>query len=82
MYSYTLSKHADDNIFRKACLTLEQHIPNLKKEKLLEDVDGSLIQIYVGNDFSIRVDSDCEVDAVYIDSDIELAMYKAFQINL
>ena len=43
-----------------------------KNEKLLEDVDGTQIQIYNTPDGKIKVFNDYEVGAVYVDSEIEL----------
>ena len=43
-----------------------------KKEKLLEDVDGTAIQFYHFDSKTIKVCNDFEIDAVYVDSEIEL----------
>ena len=42
------------------------------KEKLLIDVDGSLLQDYFINGKKIRVQNDCDVYSVYVDSEIDL----------
>lgn len=36
--------NADEQIFKNQCRGLEMHIPNLVKDKLLEDVDSSNTQ--------------------------------------
>lgn len=72
MFKYTISKEANEDDFRKACEKIEKSIENLEKEELLEDVDGSQIQIYLKEDKKIKVVNDYEVDAVYADSDIDL----------
>ena len=41
MYNYTICDQPDSKLFEKQCLALEKHIPNLMKEDLMEDVDGS-----------------------------------------
>lgn len=71
-YSYTVCDQADDEIFRKQCIALETHIPNLTKEKLLEDVDGSLYQEYHHENGELIVCSEIPVGAVYIDSDFDI----------
>lgn len=54
------------------CSLIEAKLQDLCKEKLLEDVDGTQIQIYTAAGGRIKVYNDDEVDAVYIDSDIDL----------
>lgn len=72
MYSYNISKFADNNAFQKACRLIESRLSAVEKEKLLEDVDGTQIQIYDTANGEIKVVNDYEVDAVYVDSDINL----------
>ena len=72
MFSYTISKEADRSVFEKACELLENAVTDLQKEALLEDVDGSMIQYYIVGDAEIRVYNDYEIDAVYVDSQINL----------
>lgn len=72
MYSYNISKNADRKAFDEVCGLIETKYKGLKKERLLIDVDGTQIQIYNAPDGKIKVYNDYEVDAVYIDSDIEL----------
>lgn len=72
MFSYTVSKSASANAFAKACRLIESAFQGITKEKILEDVDGTAIQIYHKDGSSIKVYNDYEVDAVYVDSEIEL----------
>ena len=72
MYSYTVSKSADNKAFKKACNAIEGGLSGIKKDNLLVDVDGSAIQIYYANGKKIKVVNDYEVDAVYADSEIDL----------
>ncbi len=74
-YSYAICDQADDEIFRKQCIALENHIPNLIKERLLEDVDGSLYQEYHHEKGELIVCSEIPVGAVYIDSDFDINPY-------
>ena len=50
------------------------------KKKLLEDVDGSLIQTYHMGQEIIDVFCDFEVDAVFVDSTVDLS--SVFEKNI
>lgn len=73
MFSYNISKVADNKAFHKVCSSIESELKDIKKEKLLVDVDGTMIQKYTRTDGSITVFNDYEVDAVYVDSDVDLS---------
>ena len=73
MYDDTISKSADNEQFKTACKKIEDRMHGLKKEKRLVDVDGSLIQIYYSGSKKIKVYNDYEVDAVYVESDMDLS---------
>lgn len=45
-YSYGICNHSDRTLFKRQCIALETNILNLKKEELLEDVDGGWWQFY------------------------------------
>ena len=72
MYSYTVSKTASEKAFAEACRLIESNFKGISKEKMLEDVDGTTIQIYQKDTKNVKVFNDYEVDAVYVDSEIEL----------
>lgn len=72
MFSYNIAKTANPDAFKKACKDIETAFNNIEKETLLEDVDGTQIQIYTAPDGKIKVYNDYEVDAVYADSDLSL----------
>ena len=72
MFFYIVEKAASAKAFEKACRLIEAHFKEIGKEKLLEDVDGTTIQIYHNGNKKIKVYNDYEIDAVYIDSEIEL----------
>ena len=72
MFSYNICTQADDTIFIKQCTALEKNIPEIQKETLFQDVDGSQIQIYKLNGKQIKVCNSYYVDAVFIDSEVEL----------
>lgn len=75
MFSYNIYTQASEKEFNEACKLIEVVMPGIKKNELLEDVDGTQIQIYYYNNKKIKVMNDYEVDAVYIDSEIPLDMF-------
>ena len=74
-YFYGVNDEPDESLFKKQCAAIERHIPNLKKEKLLEDVDGSSIQIYYHEKGEVRVCNDYCYGDLYIESDFDLEPY-------
>ena len=72
MLSYNIDKHANKKAFENTCTLIESKFKDIKKEKLLEDVDGTQIQIYDTPGGKIKIFNDYEVDAVYVDSDVDL----------
>lgn len=76
MFSYNVNAEADKKMFEEACRKIESEFKDIKKEKILEDVDGTSIQIYNVPGGTIKVFNDFEVDAVYIDSEIELKCFE------
>lgn len=72
MFSYTISRIANNRGFVWACRMIEDNFSDITKEKVLIDADGSMIQIYRLNGKLIKVYNDYEVDAVYVDSEIEI----------
>lgn len=75
MFDYNICSQADYIIFEKQCFALEKNIPNIEKSNLLTDVDGSKIQFYKINGSTIKVYIDYDIDAVYVESEIELTQY-------
>ena len=72
VFSYNIAQNADQKAFHHACSLIEAKVKNIEKQPLLQDVDGSQIQIYNTRGGRIKVVNDYEVDVVYIDSDVEL----------
>lgn len=75
MFSYNVNAEASEKAFKEACERIEKEIKSIEKEDVLLDVDGSKIQIYAATNGKIKVYNDYEVDAVYIDSEIELKSF-------
>lgn len=75
MYHYGICNEPDEKIFKKQCDALEKCIPNLKRCRLLEDVDGSKTQLYLLGKEEISVHNSYYIGAVYIDSHVELTHY-------
>ena len=72
MFSYNVARCADQTAFLRACALLESGIKELQKMPLLTDVDGTQIQVYCVQGKRIKVVNDYEVDAVYVESEVEL----------
>lgn len=77
MFDYTLSTEVDIIAFNKYDSMLKK-IPNIKIESQLEDVNGSLIQIYYLDGNKIKLMMDEDVGATYMESEIELKNYISF----
>ena len=58
MYSYTLAREINSQLFKETCDKIEKSFPFVEKKKLLIDVDGSLLQDYFINGKKIRVQND------------------------
>ena len=72
LFSYTTSFEASEVQFKNICAEIEKNVKGVEKGALLIDVDGSAIQKYVVGSKTITIQNDYEVDAVYIDSEIDL----------
>ena len=75
MYEYNICNQADEEIFIKQCTALENKIPNIKKDKLLIDVDESKIQKYLLDGKEINVCNSNYTNDVYVKSEIDLMPY-------
>lgn len=75
MYSYTICNVPDKELFKKQCKALENNIPNIKKGKFLEDVDGSEVQIYFLNNKKITVNNSYYVGSLTVKSECDLLPY-------
>lgn len=74
-YEYIISSSADDNVYKKQCIALEKHIPNLKKIRELHDVDDSKIMIYEKDNYKILVKNSYYIDVLKVESEIELEQF-------
>ena len=75
MYHYSICNVADEVIFQKQCRALEIHLPHFVKGELLEDVDGLADTAIFYKWKIITVHNSKYIDAVYIDSEVELKPY-------
>ena len=73
-YPFDISIYPDNSPseFQKACERIEHAYPELIKERLLVDVDGSTIQIYKRDEEEVVIYDDYEVGAVFAMSDIDV----------
>ena len=75
MFDYTVCKNNSTDEFKKACKKIKEAFPNATVQKLLIDVDGSIIQTFTQDGKDIDVYNDYEVGAVYVKSEIELKIF-------
>jgi hypothetical protein len=78
-FGYLILAHANVDVFKKQCAVLEATLPELKKGKMHQDVDGSDYQEYTFGDAKIEVGNDEYLDHVLVQSDVDLLPY--FQIS-
>ena len=71
-YGYTIADAASRKVFEDAVPFIIEKLHYEPNGDVLEDVDGSLIQKFTGNDGSLILESITDVDCVAIISDIEL----------
>ena len=71
-YEYNISSENSPEKFKIICSKIEETYPELQKNVLLIDVDGTTIQVYYINDLKVTVYDDYEVGAVYVLSDLDL----------
>ena len=76
-YFYGICDNPDEELFKKQCAALEKHIPNLKRARLLEDVDGSSYQHYNHPLGEVVVSNDYTLGDLYVESDFDLEPYFA-----
>lgn len=72
MFDYTVSNEANNALFNDACKKIEQHLGFTHQEPSV-DVDGSAFIIYEKDGCKIRIDNDFFVDAVFIESTVDLS---------
>lgn len=73
MDEYTICKEANNKEFEAACNKIEKIFPNIEVVSDLMDVDGSQIKTFRKDGKTIKVYNDYEVDAVFIDSEIDIS---------
>lgn len=72
MYTYLVTKANDEVAFHETFKRIEENCSDLEIKRLLEDVDGSLMQGYVKGDKGITVWNDYEAGTVYVESEISI----------
>ena len=73
-YEHIICSPPNRELFYKQCAAIEKHIPNLRKESMLEDVDGSLIQSYYLENEQILVINDEDFGLV-VNTNIDIEPY-------
>lgn len=79
IYSYTISKEASHDVFVDALRKIDEHYPDFKGGYGVGNF-GSIEEAKCerGDDF-ITLTNDYDIGAVYIDSTVELSIYKEFR---
>ncbi|MBQ4618195.1 MAG: hypothetical protein IJB27_07485 [Clostridia bacterium] len=72
MFEYVIATQYDVSCFKSICERIEAMYPDWQKDRLLIDVDCSLIQAYHNNDNEITVFCCIEEDVVWVESTIEM----------
>ena len=75
MHIYTICNFADEEIFYKQCIAIEKRLQPLEKEEILEDVDGTKIQLYKFEKHAIKVVNSLYENEVYVESEIDIKPY-------
>lgn len=75
MFEYTIKKAYNTEAFQKQCQLLVRYMPDLIDVGYFVDVDESEIQIYDFGGKKIKVVNDVDIDAVYIESEVNLEEY-------
>ena len=75
MHTYAICNMFDTDIYHKQCAALEKNIPELKKERELEDVDGGLYMHYTYRGSKITVKNSRYTDKITIESEILLNQF-------
>lgn len=75
MFEYTVCTQANESLFYQQCKSIEDNVPGLTASELLDDVDGTLVQRYSHQRGCVVVKNDCQVDALYVQSDFDLLPY-------
>ncbi len=79
IYSYTISMEASHDVFVDAIRKIDEHYPDFKGGYGVGNF-GSIEEChYTKEDDFITLTNDYDIGAVYIDSTIELTIYKDFR---
>ena len=74
-YFYGIYDNPNADFFRRQCAAIERRFPNIRKDEVLEDVDGSSYQIYYHSEGMIRVCNDYCLGDLYVESEFDLLPY-------
>ncbi len=82
MFHYTISKEFDHKAFKEICAKIENNVENIKKCETFNDfLDGDSVQNYFVGSKRIVVNNDSQVDALYVDSEIDLNYFLKASYN-
>jgi len=75
MFEYNICNEPDADIFERQCHALEKNIPDIIKMELLQDVDGSMTQLYEHDKKSVQVHNSHYFGAIFVKSEEDLTKY-------
>ncbi len=76
MTTYYLHKGYCVEKFKEICKSIELLYPEYQKEKLLVDVDNSLIQVYINGEKEIVIENCAETDVIEARANIDLSAFE------
>ena len=74
-YFYSIYDNPDNEFFQRQCAAIEKRFSNIRKDDVLEDVDGSSYQTYYHSEGMIRVCNDYCLGDLYVESEFDLLPY-------
>ena len=77
MYKYVINPQVNKALFYKQCERLEKKMSGIVKKRLLEDVDGTLIQIYIYPRGHVIIKNDEMLGDVHVESEFDLKPFDA-----
>ena len=80
-YGDLICNQFDADVFRKQCKAIEERFPKIEKAPLVEDVDGSLYQLYHHENGDVYISNDYMGNYVYLESDFDLVPYFAINVD-
>lgn len=72
---YNIFPQNSNDVFNDVCKLLSQKLTGFKKQEMLVDVDGSMVQTFKKGNAEVDVYDDYAIGAIYVKSNINLSSY-------